>query len=364
MSEAALSSLAVYTARPTVRVAGREDRRLSELVIGLEMRESEGGMTALELRLSNVASLTDATAELAFEDEEIVALGSELAVYGGDENAPQEIFSGVVTGLEAEFPRNAPPELVLLAEDGLQRARMTRRTAVHNDLSIASFAREVASDLGLTPRITGFTATLGTWVQLNESDLSFLRRLLLRHDGDVQVVGSELHVSPRGDVRRGDELELHLYSQLREVRIVADLADQVTKTTVTGWDLAQGRRVRAESRGSQPGPGTGRRGDQILLEALGEERDEHLGELAAATQEEAQALADAAFDRRLRRFVRVEGTAEGNPALRVGTWVKLQGISRRFDNTYYVTSACHRWDVTEGYATDFEAECASLGVAG
>ena len=363
MAEAALSSLAVYTARPTVRVAGREDRRLTELVIGLEMRESEGGMTALELRLSNVASLTDATAEPAFEDEEIVALGSELAVYGGDENAPQEIFSGVVTGLEAEFPRSAPPELVLLAEDGLQRSRMTRRTAVHNDLSIADFARQVASDLGLTPRITGFTTPLGTWVQLNESDLSFLRRLLLRNDGDVQVVGSELHVSPRSDVRRGDELELQLYSQLREVRIVADLADQVTKTTVTGWDLAQGRRVRAESRGSHAGPGSGRRGDQILLETLGE-RDEHLGELAAATQEEAQALADAAFDRRLRRFVRVEGTAEGNPALRVGTWVKLAGISRRFDNTYYVTSACHRWDVAKGYSTDFEAECASLGVAG
>ena len=362
MAETALSPLAVYSARPTVRVAGQEERRLSELVVGLEMRESEGGMSSLELRLSNVASLPDATSELAFEDEMVVHLGSPLAVYGGDENAPQEIFSGVVTALEAEFPEKAPPELVLLAEDGLQRARMRRRTAVHRDLSIASFARDVASQLGLAPKITGFDRVLGTWVQLNESDLSFLRRLLLRHDGDVQVVGRELHVSPRSDVRRG-ELELELHSQLREARIVADLAHQVTKTTVTGWDLAQGRRVSAESRGSRPGPGSGRRGDQILMDALGE-RDEHLGELAAATQEEAQALADAAFDRRLRRFVRVEGTAEGNPALRVGTWVKLQGISRRFDNTYYVTSARHRWDVTSGYSTDFEAECASLGEAG
>ena len=361
MAEAALSALAVYSARPTVRVAGREDSRLTELVLALEMCESEGGLSSLELRLSNVASLPDAGAELAFEDESIVRLGSPLAIYGGDEKAPQEIFSGLVTGLEAEFPEKAPPELVLLAEDGLQQARRSRRTAVHRDLSLAALARQTASALGLTPKITGFADSLGTWVQLNESDLSFLRRLLLRHDGDVQVVGNELHVAPRSDVRRG-EVELALHSQLREVRIVADLAHQVTKATVTGWDAAQGRRVRAESRGSRPGPGAGRRGDQILKDTLGE-REEHVGELAVATQEEAQALADAAFDRRLRRFVRVEGTAEGNPALRVGTWVKLQGISRRFDNTCYVTSTCHRWDVTGGYATDFEAECAWLGEA-
>ena len=361
MGETALSSLAVYSARPTVRVAGRDHRRLSELVLALEMREQEDGLSSLQLRLSNVASLPDGSSEAGFEDESIVRLGSRLTVSTGDENAPQEIFSGVVTALEAEFPEKAPPELVLLAEDGLQKARMRRRTEVHRDLSIAAFAREVASRLGLMPKITGFDRSLGTWVQLNESDLAFLRRLLLRHDGGVQVVGRELHVAPRSDVRRG-EVELALHSQLRTARIVADLAHQVTKTTVTGWDAAQGRRVSAQSGGSRPGPGSGRRGDRLLRDALGE-RSEHLGELSAATQEEAQALADAAFDRRLRGFVRVEGTAEGNPALRVGTWVKLKGVSRRFDNTYFVTSACHRWDVSGGYATDFEAECASLGEA-
>jgi phage protein D len=362
MAETVLSSRDIYSARPTVRVAGREEGRLRDLVLAMEMRESEGGPSALELRLSNVASLPGGGAELAFEDESIVRLGSPLAVYGGDEEAPQEIFSGVVSGLEAEFPAEAPPELVLLAEDGLQRARGTRRTAVHSDLSLADLARGVASRLNLEPKVTGFDRSLDTWVQLNESDLAFLRRLLLRHDGDVQVVGRELHVSPRGDVRRG-EVELKLYSQLLQARIVADLAHQVTKLTVAGWDAARGRRVSAESRGARPGPGTGRRGDRVLRDVL-EERAEHLGELAATTQEEAQALADAAFDGRLRRFVRVEGTAEGNPALRVGTWVKLRGISRRFDNTYYVTSACHRWDKARGYETDFEAECASLGEAG
>ncbi len=36
-------------------------------------------------------------------------------------------------------------------------------------------------------------------------------------------------------------------------------------------------------------------------------------------------------------------------------------MSDRFDNTYYVTRACHRFDLDLGYETDFEAECAYLG---
>jgi phage protein D len=199
-------------------------------------------------------------------------------------------------------------------------------------------------------------------MQLNESDLAFLRRLLRRHDADLQVVGKELHVSARLDVKRGT-LDLELHSQLRQVRVTADLTDQMTAATVTGWDAVAGKRVSATSKGANGGPGAGRTGAQVLRDTLGE-RSEHLGHLAVTTQEEAQALADTAFDRRARRFVRLDGTAEGNPALRVGTHINLTGVSRRFDNTYYVVSACHRFDVKRGYETDFEAECAFLGAAG
>jgi uncharacterized protein len=70
------------------------------------------------------------------------------------------------------------------------------------------------------------------------------------------------------------------------------------------------------------------------------------------------------FDQRARGFVRAEGTATGHPSIRVGTHLQLSGVSRRFENTYYVTSTHHRYDLQEGYKTDFKAECASLGEVG
>lgn len=361
MTERPISEEALYASRPTLRIDGQEQLRARELLIRMEASEREGGLSSLELRFTNVASVEDGGAELAFEDERVLKLGSGIEVYSGDVASPQEIFRGVVTSIEAEFSNQGPPEIVVMAEDALQRARMTRRTKVHTAATIKKLSEDLAQSLGLTPVVTAYSDDIGTQVQLNESDLAFLRRLLRKYDGDVQVVGRELHVSPRVDVARG-ELTLGLYSQLARATLTADLAHQRTEVSVTGWDAARGERVSATSRGARLAPGEGRTGATLLQEALGA-RAEHVGHLPVTTSDEAQAIADAVFDEAARRFVRVRGTAQGNPALRVGTRVRLEGVSARFDNVYYATSACHRFDMERGYETDFEAECAYLGNA-
>jgi phage protein D len=350
----------IVTLRPTVRVDGREHEKITELLLSMRLTEAEAGMSGLELRLLDVASDPSGGAEDAFDDEEIVALGSAIAVYTGEEDAPQEIFQGKVTAIEYTRDEHNPPEVTLHAEDALQKARLVRRTRLHEDASIAGVAREVAQAAGLTPQVTGLSDTLGTLAQIDESDLAFLRRLLSRHGADMQVVQQELQVAPRTDVQRG-ALTLEHGADLLEVRVAADLADQANEVTVTGWDAAQGARVTGRSDGSGLGPGRGRTGASILEDKL-VRRSEHLGQLAAvATDAEATAVANAAFARRARRFVQVSGKARGNPALRVGTHVTLAGLPNRWNNTYYVVRAEHRFDRVNGYQTLFEAESAYLG---
>lgn len=360
MAEAPITERSVYTARPTVQIDTAAYPLVTELLTALELTAREGGLSALELRLSNVASDSGGGADLAFEDDAILKLGAAITVYAGDELAPQEIFRGVITGLEAEFGVDAP-ELVVLAEDRLQQARMARRTRTYVDTTVAELARDVAGRLGLQPVIASLDAPIGTQVQLDESDLAFLRRILARYDGDLQVVGNELHVAPRGEVRRGT-LDLALHGQLRRARVLADLSQQVTEVSVSGWDARQGQRVSATSTGAHAGPGRGRTGADVLRATLGE-RQHHVAHLAAATDAEAQAIAAAAFDDRARRFLVVDGVSEGNPALQVGTHVALSGLGARFDNTYYVVRVCHRFDSARGYETDFSAECAFWGAA-
>ncbi|MCB0117303.1 MAG: phage late control D family protein, partial [Caldilineaceae bacterium] len=260
---------------------------------------------------------------------------------------------------EADFPRGGPPEITVLAEDALQRLRLARRSKTYENVSIADIANQIAQAAGIQANVDGFEDTSGVYVQMNESDLAFLRRLLARYDGDLQIVGDELHIAPRGNVRRA-ELTLQLHAELRAVRVLADLAQQTTEVTVSGWDVAQGEAINVSSSGVDLGPGQGEDGATVLRDTLGE-RAEHVGHLAAATQAEAQAIADSAFDQRARRFLVLEGTTEGNPQLRVGAHVEIGGLGPRFSNTYYVTRVCHRYDLVNGYETDFEGGCGYWG---
>jgi phage protein D len=359
MAEIPLTTDAVYSAIPTVMVDGQLNDKVTAQLLGMRMTEHEAGMSDLELRLSNFGSFSGGLADQVFEDGTILKLGAALIVYAGIVSAPTEIFRGKVTALEGIFPSNGPPELVVLAEDALQGARMQRRTKNWDNTSLSAIIQDVANGLGLTPVSSGLDATIGSALQLNESDLHFLRRLLARYDADLQVVGTELHAAPRSQAQR-NTIELAMNSQLHEVRILADLAHQVTQITATGWDFNQGQAVSTTSQTTSLGPGAGQTGADWVRQALSP-RSEQLAQFATLNQSDAQALADAEYAQRARRFVVARGVVEGNPTLRVGSALTLTGLGPRFSNTYYTTAAVHRFDTDLGYRTEFVAECAYLG---
>ncbi len=362
MGESNLSNLAFYSARPTLRFDGQDNDMASGLMQSMVMREQEGGLSSIEIAFVNFTAKEDGQVGLAFEDEQVLKLGAALKVYAGEAAAPTEIFSGTISAVEFAFDSEGPPRLIVQAEDKAQKARMTRRIAVYDNKSVADIAREVASRMGLTPTITGLSDTSVVEVQFDESDLAFLRRLLMRHGADVQITGNELQVSARRDVQR-NQVTLRMHSQLHKVRVVADLAHQVTEVTVTGFDYAQGQAVSGSGSSAPVGPGSGRKGRDLVQQVFGD-RVQQTSHRLALTQAEADALAQAEFEQRARRFVRVEAVCEGNPSLRVGTHVTLADVSPRFDNVYYVTACTHRYDMRKGFETELCAESAYLGNPG
>jgi phage protein D len=353
------SNVSVYNAAPTVKVDNQSNDSVNAQLVAMELRESEGGLTSLELRFANSGTFSDGHAGLAFEDDRVLKLGAALELFAGDQSAPTSIFKGKISALEGWFHADAPPELCVLAEDGLQAARMKRRTKVHDDVTLADLVSSVAQGCSLTSQTDGLGTNVGTQVQLNESDLAFLRRVLARYGADFQVVGDEMHAAPRAQIQR-NQIELSVDEKLRHARVTADLAHQVTKVEFSGWDFHQGQVASASRSDNPPGPGSGKAGSSIVRDAFGE-RAEQVANLVVRNSTEAQAVVDAEWEQRARRFVTLRGTCEGNPQLRVGSHLKVSGVGGRFSNTYYVVAATHRFDQQRGYETDFTAECAYLG---
>lgn len=361
MAETPVSSASVYSAVPTVQVDGNLNGKVSAQLLGMKMCEHEAGMSDLELRFSNTGSFPGGIGGPVFDDGAILKLGAALVVCAGPVGSPTEIFRGKITAMEGCFSLDGSTELLVLAEDALQSSRMTRHTKTWENATLSGIVSGIANALGLTPVTSGLDANIGTEQQLNESDLHFLRRLLARYDADLQVIGTQLHATPRSQGQR-NALELIMNSQLREVRVLADTAHQVTAVTAAGWDFRQGQTISATSQASSLGPGSGQTGKDWLPKVWGA-RSENLAQYAVINQADAQALANAEFAQRARRFVVARGVTEGNPAVRVGSYLKLSGLGPMFSNTYFTTAVVHRFNTKKGYATEFTAECAYLGNA-
>jgi phage protein D len=350
----------MISAAPTVRIAEQSLPLLSNAIRSLRVTEKLGGLSSLELSVFDTLSFADGTAGWGATANSPLQLGASIKIYTGETNTPREIFDGLVTGIEGDYREGSPPLFTVLAEDRLWKARRKRRSRIFENASPADIVRRIASDHGLTPEIRdGLDSPTGTWAQINESDLAFMRRILARFDCDLQCVDDKLQAGARAKEIRA-AVPLLMGSELSRARITADLADQATSVRVGGWDTAAGEAVAATVTSGEMGPGAGTDGASVLRDKF-DAIVEHVGDSDALTSTEGTAMARALYGQRARRFVRVDAAAQGNPELRVGTKVTITGVNPFFVNDYSVVEAVHRYDLAAGYITEFIAEGAYLG---
>lgn len=348
-----------FSARPTVRIEGQSLPLLSANLVRLKVREMMGGMTSLELVINDTLSFSDGTAGYGATAASPLKLGAGIKIFVGETTAPQEIFDGGITAIESEVGPDISPQFTVLAEDRLFTARRSRRTRTFEKQSPADVAKAIAADHGLTPEVgDGFDTPAVTQFQNNETDLAFLRRILARHDGDAQVVGTTLQVRKRAVPR--NQLSLALKETLLRGRFTVDLAEQATEVSVASFDPASGTPVSVPVQSGDLGPGSGQSGPQAAAKLFTKVRAP-AGTFEPMTDSEARAVAEAFYGQRARRFVRADATAQGSGQLRVGTQVTLTGLNPFFNNDYLVIDATHRFDLESGYLTDFIGESAFMG---
>ena len=351
----------LLAAAPTLEIDGMSYPLVARNLERMRVTEGQGGLSSLELALADTATQKSGQAAHAANAASPLKLGAGIRVFAGPaEVQAAEVFDGQVTAIEAEVREAGAQLFTVLAEDRLFAMRRRRRTRLFEDMKLGDVAEAIASDHGLKAEVRDGVESPGrNWMQADETDLAFLRRILGRFDADVQVVGDRMQVG-RAALDQRSLVKLHAGANLKVARITADVAEQVTEVRLASFDPKSGETVDASADCRGSGPGTGKTGGEVLNDKFAAVKM-HLGRFGPMAQAEADALARSECDRRARAFVRVTGTAKGIPQLRVGSWVALSGVNPQFENEYAVTRAVHRWARSGGYFTDFEAECAYLG---
>lgn len=346
----------IGVARPTILIDGAED---SSLVGGLKyllVIEKTDGFFRCEAKFGNWGPTNNSTDFLYF-DRKVLDFGKEVQIKIDKE----EIFKGKISALEAEFPEAQSPEITILAEDALQNLRMTRRTRTFENITDANIFKKIASDHKLTGKSDVDSPTHKVLAQINQSDLAFIRERARAVDAEIWLKDTELHVKARS--KRGkDKLKLKYGAQLREFCVKADLANQRTSVTASGWDVSSKKEIKFEAKESVISSelGSDESGIKILKKTFGE-RKESIVHSAPINHQDARHLAESFMKTLARQFVVGRGVAEPNAKLRVGTVIDLDGLGKLFNGKYYVAEIAHIFDNAKGFRTEFKAERLGIG---
>jgi phage protein D len=325
------------------------------------VEETTEGLFRCEASFNNYGRTSSHAAGYLYLGRDLLDFGKDFAIQLGAGDQARQVFKGRISGLEADYPYGGSGQLMVLAEDRLQDLRMTRRTRTFEDVSDTEVFRQIAQEHSLSPQLELDGPDYKILAQVNQSDLAFMRERARSINAELWVEDSSLFAKPRTE-RTLDAISMAYGVNLLSFSVRADLAHQCTEIGITGWNVAvkeaieetgEENAIRAELNGD-------RSGSSILKQAFSE-RKEHIVHTVPLTSEEAQAIAQARYRERARRFVTGSGIADGDARVRVGSVLDLSGIGALFNGKYYVVRVRHSYDGVYGFRTEFDVERPGLG---
>ena len=284
----------------------------------------------------------------------------------------EPMFEGNVTGIQASFPSGGLPTMTLVAHDRMERLSRGKYArgfgAIHDLVVAAILSAENLLIPQIDPAVVGIAVGLaaldkmfsGTGrKQKGQSDLEVMKSIADEYDADFWVEGNTLYFarffpksytpaltlqwgqsllefSPRVSTA-GAVVGVGLKVNLREIRldflisVYWDFDRETLGISVVPAAAAKGAKKRF--------------GDQWTFMDRSIKSAADVGVSAVMLTRELR--------KRLNSRLTGSGSAVGDPRIRAGEMVRLEGMGPDFSGDYRVTSATHTIDAG-GYRTSFE----------
>jgi len=293
---------------------------------------------------------------------EVLTFGATVEIklgYGDRSNLPV-LFSGVITEISTSFPEGGTPELTVAGYDHAFTMTLGKQSRSWKNWTDTAVVVQLAAEHGLEPDIEPTLEQHAQIEQNQESDFEFMKKLADRNHCEFYVTEKKALRFARPRDGEGGVVTLRWGQGLLSFRPEANLAAQVSKVEVYGWDSAKkqpivGRAGAGEESGLDPRRiGAGAR----LRQAVGRDAVLQLRQ-PVFTEAEAKRRAEAVLSEHAKRFVTGEAECVGLPTLRPDCNVDIAGLGAPFSKTYYVQQTVHKIDAN-GYRTRLKVKETSL----
>ncbi|MBE1489292.1 VgrG-related protein [Plantactinospora soyae] len=293
--------------------------------------------------------------------ESRITIGRKLtvAVRAGDSNREVPLFTGEVVTVETDFDGTGTYTSIR-GLDLSHRLMRGRRVASYQNRTASDIARELARFAGLPlGRIDPTSVVYDMVSQPNVSDWEFLKMLAADNDAEVAVVDGRFVFrrpvraasapGPAATAERSDFV-VEMDGNLLALRSTVTSVGQYTDVEVRGWN----RRTREPVIGRAKVTGS----DEVRLSVTAGELSAEFGtsEMLVAdvpyeTPAEVGTVARALAAQVAAGFAELEVGIRGNPELRAGVPLALNGVGRPFEGKYTVTASRHVFGPARFYET-------------
>jgi phage protein D/phage baseplate assembly protein gpV len=275
---------------------------------------------------------------------DLLGPGTAIEVGLGDQLGT--LFEGQVTVVETIYGPSGEREVRVRGYDLLHRLRKRQTVRAHVQVTLAELARDLVADLGIT--VVGEDGPLWQQViQHQPSDLDLLVHLAEKQGLYLVLRGDQLHLlTLEGS---GTPLALTLGGSLLQARVEVNGEAACQTVTTLGWDPLTAQVQQGQASSARVGRLVGTSVDASALDGVGERT--LLGR-TAPDETHAEAAAQAELDRRVAYQVHLWGLANGNPGLRPGTPVLVEGVDALLAGRYVLTEVKHSIDVRQGYVSE------------
>lgn len=267
------------------------------------------------------------------------------------------VLKGEVTTVEPEFERSG----VVINVRGYATSHAlnrTRKSKTYQDQTYGDIASEVIGDAGLSTGTVDDRGGVQKFVQrTNETAWEFLNRLAQRID--FEVVADEqnrVHFRKAGGPSGAAEKTLRWGEDLITFRPRLTGIQQLTDVTVRGWDPVAKQQIvsqkSASSLNDRIGSKIGIQRSQVASALKGGKLE--IGDRLVTTAAEADALGESALSKLMNAYLEASGTAVGNPDLKPGVKLTVEGVGSKYGGTYVLSEVTHVYRGETGYMTSFK----------
>jgi phage protein D len=355
-----------------VRLSGADLVR--DLVVAVSHVEADLVLNApsrFSFTLANCYDLESRTFRTGRGQEllQLLAFGAEVEVYigYGDASSTPIAMLGLVSEISTSFPETGSPELVVSGYDHGFPLQLGKNSDSWKDRTASEVVQLIASFHNLDAVIDD-TAEKHPQIEQNQlSDWDFIVKLAGRNSDDGKSLRFEVYVEPDSAVRKpvlhfgkprvrsAPVTTLEWGAGLLSFRPEANLAGQVAKVEIYGWDVTRKETIVGRATADAvAGPQAKSIAQNVtsLMRGAGKEPALRLRQ-PVFTQAEADKRAKAALSDMTRKFLTGDGECVGLPELRPDRTVLLDNLGPAFSRVYYIEQATHRVD-SGGYRTKFK----------